>query len=61
MTVIDQFEKAKKDANAVALRLNSWCKTLVAIRIREVEKRLLDSDMAVADESESRWWSQHAN
>lgn len=57
-TVIDQYDKAQKETNAVGLKLQTWCQALVSLRIEEVEKRLMDSDMSVEEETVD-WWSQH--
>ena len=59
-TVIDQFDKAQKETNAVGLKLQRWCVTLIAIRIEEVERRLMDSDMSV-EETQQDWWNQHGH
>ena len=59
MSILDQFSQTKKEVTAVGLQLNSWCKVLIQIRLAEVEKRLMDSDMSV-EETEASWWMQHA-
>lgn len=60
-TVIEKFDQAKKESAAVGLKLQQWCLALIAIRIREVERRLMDSDMPIEDEPAAvSWWSQHA-
>ncbi len=60
MTILDQFSQTKKEATAVGLELNKWCKVLIKIRLGEVEKRLMDSDMSV-EETEASWWMQYAD
>lgn len=53
--IVKRFSKREKDVLADEVRLNGWSLILIAHMIEEAERRLLDSDVAVDEESDAFW------
>ena len=54
-SIVKRFQKREKDTLADEIRLNHWSLILITYLIRQEERRLQDSDVAVDEERDPFW------
>ena len=54
-TIVRRFRKREKDTLADEIRLNHWSLILISHLIRQEERQLQDSDVAVDEERDPFW------